>query len=593
MARVINVVFAINSGYVRQLIISVHSLAKHNQESTFQVFVLSSGLERSEEETIYKATKQHKNINVIFRKVDKARFKNLRLSIEYITVETYYRYLIPEVLPSVNKVIYLDADILVKGSIGELWDKDLGDNYIGGVEDSYIQDEGYKKQINFDENDLYINAGVIVMNLDLIRRDNKVVELFDNTEKWHDKVAYQDQDIINMTFKSKIKRLDGKYNFTSRDSIKYVDRYNDARILHFTGPEKPWNRYGEDGRLYTHYLYDRYVDLLLSKHESKKASHLQERILDVYKEFKRICDLNGLSYVAAGGTKIGAVRHEGFIPWDDDIDIDMPYKDYKKFLRIAPRQIDPRYELRPVYGGISCVMMDKNTMFTEYFYLGDKEKYTGVFIDVHPVFGTPNNPEARAVFLDEMFDLSNDIIFNSIAGNYTDSETRSRKEYHKYIKLAEQYDVYQSEYVLTMLGQLKYKGVYAANLFLNSFDMTFEDTTIPVPAGFDEQLKAQYGDYSLRAAPISEEERSIHKSRAIIDLDKPYRQYAKELDKTMIPDMANYLTHHIAMGWLSAHKQNQTIMRLEAEINSISGRVPGIRESIKQLLKLIAKRLLK
>ena len=72
----------------------------------------------------------------------------------------------------------------------------------------------------------------------------------------------------------------------------------------------------------------------MSKHELSK---LQEAELDIFKEFIRICQENHLRYFICGGSFLGAIRHKGFIPWDDDIDVAMPRPDFEIFLQIAPR----------------------------------------------------------------------------------------------------------------------------------------------------------------------------------------------------------------------------------------------------------------
>ena len=70
---------------------------------------------------------------------------------------------------------------------------------------------------------------------------------------------------------------------------------------------------------------------------------LQMAELEILKEFVRLCEAHGLQYYLVGGTLLGAVRHKGFIPWDDDIDVAMPRGDYDRFAQIAPKELDPRY----------------------------------------------------------------------------------------------------------------------------------------------------------------------------------------------------------------------------------------------------------
>ena len=67
--------------------------------------------------------------------------------------------------------------------------------------------------------------------------------------------------------------------------------------------------------------------------------------LEILDDFVKICNKNNLTYFLTGGTMLGAVRHNGFIPWDDDIDIGMPRKDYDEFIKIAPKELGNKYYL--------------------------------------------------------------------------------------------------------------------------------------------------------------------------------------------------------------------------------------------------------
>ncbi|MBR1604027.1 MAG: LicD family protein [Synergistaceae bacterium] len=72
---------------------------------------------------------------------------------------------------------------------------------------------------------------------------------------------------------------------------------------------------------------------------SETVRKIQLAELDIFKAFKAICDRHNLRYFAIGGTCIGAIRHKGFVPWDDDMDVAMPYEDYKKFFEIAKTEL--------------------------------------------------------------------------------------------------------------------------------------------------------------------------------------------------------------------------------------------------------------
>jgi lipopolysaccharide biosynthesis glycosyltransferase len=142
----------------------------------------------------------------------------------------------------VDKILYLDADILVQGDLSELWETELENYYAAGAADLYIGMIDYKKEISFTKNDLYINAGVILFNLNAIRQDNMQQKLLSTTKKLSEKVRFQDQDIINIVFKNKIKAVSDKFNFASDNMKKYPEQINLASILHYNGKGKPWHR---------------------------------------------------------------------------------------------------------------------------------------------------------------------------------------------------------------------------------------------------------------------------------------------------------------------------------------------------------------
>ena len=129
-----------------------------------------------------------------------------------------------------------------------------------------------------------------------------------------------------------------------------------------------------------------------SEYDKKTLDKLHSVELELLNEFVRICDKNKLTYFLVGGTLLGAVRHSGFIPWDDDIDVGMPRSDYDKFIKIANDELKDDYHLRAVetckdYYLPFAKIMKKNTLFVEESKNNDNpEIYAnrGIFIDVFP-----------------------------------------------------------------------------------------------------------------------------------------------------------------------------------------------------------------
>lgn len=129
---------------------------------------------------------------------------------------------------------------------------------------------------------------------------------------------------------------------------------------------------------------------------------LHEADLAIVKEVVRICDQNGLKYYMLGGTMLGAIRHKGFIPWDDDMDLGLPRKDYERFLEIAPNLLSKHlkivnYKTDPQYHYYITRILDTDSKVIETRY-ENEGNYTHLSIDLFPLDGTPNNSIARRFY---------------------------------------------------------------------------------------------------------------------------------------------------------------------------------------------------
>ena len=146
---------------------------------------------------------------------------------------TLYRIIIPKIINE-NKIIYVDADAIVTGSLEELWNIDLDENYIAGCPDTGLM-QGYKESIGLLESDVYINAGFYIMNLDRFRNDKldeEWLKLINN--KFY---LAHDQDTLNIVCRNRIKSLPFKYNVSLSTSLNvYLD---DIVVCHYAGVKHP------------------------------------------------------------------------------------------------------------------------------------------------------------------------------------------------------------------------------------------------------------------------------------------------------------------------------------------------------------------
>ncbi|MCL2444896.1 hypothetical protein FWD07_02100 [Candidatus Saccharibacteria bacterium] len=244
----IRVAFAVNNAYMENLGVAIYSLAKNGPESKFEIYVLGDELSKDRVSEMRKTLGGFSNITLKLVEMGEWREKidTLALNIEYITRETYFRYLLPEVLPKVDKVIYLDVDLVVRGDLKKLWGVDLTGKALAGIEDGWIaswmdgEGERYLESIGLS-GEGYVNAGVLVMNLKKMRDENKGEELFRMTREMHGQIKFQDQDVLNIVFRDEIELLGKEYNYTRHHrSEDDGEGLGDAVIVHYTGTDKPW-----------------------------------------------------------------------------------------------------------------------------------------------------------------------------------------------------------------------------------------------------------------------------------------------------------------------------------------------------------------
>lgn len=172
-------------------------------------------------------------------------FKNAYLPIAHFTKPAFYRLLLPKLIKQ-EKCIYLDSDIIVCRDLAELYDTDIDGYELGGViAPSYVKRKGYAEKIGIPSTDQYINSGVLLLNLEQMRKDAFVEHALEFIEM---SFSSPDQDIINRVAYQKIKILPYKYNvrpaikdfegFFSHEEIDEAEKR--PVILHYAYPEKPW-----------------------------------------------------------------------------------------------------------------------------------------------------------------------------------------------------------------------------------------------------------------------------------------------------------------------------------------------------------------
>jgi lipopolysaccharide cholinephosphotransferase len=275
--------------------------------------------------------------------------------------------------------------------------------------------------------------------------------------------------------------------------------------------------------------------------DDKNICEIQHIILEIFKEFKRICNEYNLRYYAIGGTCIGAVRHKGFIPWDDDLDVVMPFEDYSKFRKLVT-EIRPPYELydpaRIRHAHMFYLKLhNSNTSSIAKSVLPYKDGYVGIFMDIMPLYGFPESHSEQEKCIMKYLSLYKLNRVQRFPFNPQGSvKSKIRWLINYPIKLIRPYDFYSvqiekllSYYPFGATSKIAIGGPMNRNHmifdyidFENYIEVPFEDTVMRVATGYDNFLHKRFGDYMV--FPPKEDQIPIH-SDGIVDVDKSYRSY--------------------------------------------------------------------
>ncbi len=260
----------------------------------------------------------------------------------------------------------------------------------------------------------------------------------------------------------------------------------------------------------------------------------QMMLLEMLEEIDRICRKHGIAYELFAGSALGAVRHQGFIPWDDDLDIIMLRSEYKRFLSIAPDELDANdYYLQKEYSAHWPVFFSKlrrnNTACIERYIPKDTKTHQGVYIDIFPCDNLSDHALSRRL----QFVAAKMVIAKSldVRGYLTDNALKKALmamcrpiPQSPLYRFAKKEDAGESKMVHSFFGASKKyrKAVYPREWIAEVIEMPFEGRNVPVSAHWDELLTTLYGDYRT---PTPEGERGCKVHGEFVDLEHSYENY--------------------------------------------------------------------
>jgi len=280
--------------------------------------------------------------------------------------------------------------------------------------------------------------------------------------------------------------------------------------------------------------------------------------LDILKEIQRICQKHDIKYYAIEGTLLGAIRHKGYIPWDDDVDIGMYYTDYNRFCEIVSSELPEYYALQSYETqdgfniGYARIRDSRTTSCThaEYELFLDDEKYNfGIFVDIFPIYDAPETTfQKRRQQLNGAFS-------NFLKRGYTETIRRRKGivaatgakqkiifglcyyswklfgRFTSYKKVAHKRHkamcMYSNSSRIGLTGFYGYKDKFIWDKadFAETVELPFEDITIACPKEYDKILRNRYGDYNVFIKGGS-----LH-TFEVLDPETPYSEKLKSYRK--------------------------------------------------------------
>ena len=285
----------------------------------------------------------------------------------------------------------------------------------------------------------------------------------------------------------------------------------------------------------------------MDKIKSASLQEHQDALYSILEEFDRICRKLNIGYFLFAGTMLGAVRHRGFIPWDDDLDVVMLRPDYERFLKEAESVLDRgRFFLQKEFSNHWPMFFSKlrlnGTTCLEKYHPKDPEIHQGVYIDIFPCDNACDNAFLRKL----QFYASKIVVAKSVYARGYETDSTAKKIVMQlcrllpgkpFRRLCRASNAGNSRYVHVFLGGgSRYsKSVFERKWFANAVDMSFGNGKFLVPEDYDALLSQMYGEY-MAIPPESDRVCKVH--AILVDLEHSYEAYEHYRDSMEFTDFS-------------------------------------------------------
>ena len=278
-------------------------------------------------------------------------------------------------------------------------------------------------------------------------------------------------------------------------------------------------------------------------------NEVQTHLLKIFKEFVRVCEKHHLRYFVDSGTLIGAMRHKGFVPWDDDIDVMMPRDDFDKFVKLQYEYEGTPYFIQtwrtdPHYTYCFAKLRDSSTTFIENFYVNHRINH-GLWIDIFVLDGVSYKVKPREKFahrfrftwwMNYMSYLPQltrkfhkETFFKDLGLNIIGCLFYIMDPFHIRNRIVERFmkkhTLDKAKMVANYYDFKPKKQAMRKELFDEYIQVPFEDMMVNAPKGYDEYLTILYGDW--RTPPPKDKQIGMHFDKGM-SMTQGYKEYMKE-----------------------------------------------------------------
>ncbi|MBY4961295.1 SP_1767 family glycosyltransferase [Streptococcus suis] len=242
-SKTLDIAFSVNNRYAQYLGATILSILAHHPKEEVRVHILYKEIAQSILQDLDNLAQQTPNLELHFHLLEDQQFSAIPIRTEQFPFESFSRFLLPELLADLGRILYLDVDILVHGNLMELFQTDLEGYALGAVveADIFKYYQWYLDSLGFSPNDAYFSSGVLLMDLDKMRQNGTTNQLIAMALEKAQDYNFPDQDILNLYYKGNFKQLSPAYNYTDVRKQNRELATDEIIIEHFNGDIKAWH----------------------------------------------------------------------------------------------------------------------------------------------------------------------------------------------------------------------------------------------------------------------------------------------------------------------------------------------------------------